>query len=457
VCDGNQHLRFDRGTRIGELAQAEFPGGVLIDVPHTDPGERVAATKRAIAAGAPAIFEASVIADEIFVAVDVLARAGRGHTLIEVKSTVSVKEQHLADVAVQLHVLRRAGLTVRSAEVMHLNRDCRYPDLSDLFVRERVTQQLAGRLKVIPREATAMKAMLVGAMPDVAIGPHCDLPYTCPFKSRCWPALPAHHISTLYAAKEPKLAALAASGVDVIDAIPADFAATAIQGRQIRSVKSNAIVVERGLRTELAKLTEPIAYLDFETIAPAVPAWPGCGPYQQVPVQFSCHVVSKGTATHHEWLADGPADPRESLGRALIAACAGAKTVVAYNAPFEKRCITGIAEAFPALRARLAPISARLRDLLPIVRNHVYHPAFGGGFGLKAVLPALVPDLGYDDLDVSDGQSASALLEALIFDAASIPAAARSRVRTDLLAYCARDTLGLVKLVEALDALAGRR
>ena len=119
--------------------------------------------------------------------------------------------------------------------------------------------------------------------------------------------------------------------------------------------------------------------------------WDGCHPYEAVPVQFSCHrPAPDGTIAHHEWLADGSGDPRPVLARALVAACRGARTVVAYNAGFERGCIERLADAVPELADDLLAIAARLADPLPVVRAHVYHPDFHGSFSLKSVLPALV-------------------------------------------------------------------
>ncbi|MEK7315263.1 MAG: DUF2779 domain-containing protein, partial [Candidatus Eisenbacteria bacterium] len=176
-----------------------------------------------------------------------------------------------------------------------------------------------------------------------------------------------------------------------------------------------------------------------------------------VPVQFSCHVLTSDGLEHHAWLADGAADPREEFARALVSACAKAKTIVAYNAPFERRCIDLLAEAVPALRRDLGTLSGRLRDLLPIVRDHVYHPDFGGSFSIKSVLPALVPGLGYDDLAIQDGGTASSTLEALLLDEGAVSASDREQLRGDLLRYCERDTLAMVRLHERLRDLAGLR
>ena len=106
-----------------------FPAGILIDFPHTAFAERLEATRQALDSGAGVIYEASFLADDTFVAVDVLERVGDSWRLIEVKSTTSVKDEHYPDVAVQIHVLRRCGLPVVRAELMHLNPARRHPDL----------------------------------------------------------------------------------------------------------------------------------------------------------------------------------------------------------------------------------------------------------------------------------------------------------------------------------------
>jgi hypothetical protein len=190
VPDAQLKAILSRGRQVGALAREQVPGGVLIDLPHTDIMGRVAATARALADGARAIYEASFLEDGIFVAVDILEKRRSGFVLVEVKSTLDVKDEHLPDVAVQLHVLRRAGINVKRAEVMHLNRECRHPDLSNLFLREDVTSRLSADLRGVPGNAASMIRQLAGPLPDVPTGRHCDAPYACPFRDRCWPAVP---------------------------------------------------------------------------------------------------------------------------------------------------------------------------------------------------------------------------------------------------------------------------
>lgn len=445
---------FDRGHLVGERAQREFPGGALIGHEYWEVDKKVTDTRLALGGNTPAIYEASFLEDGVFVAVDVLERNRKGHSIIEVKSSTSVKEQYIPDVAIQLHVARAAGLEVRRGEVMHLNPACRYPDLSDLFIRVDVTDKAEALLPDIPGHLKRMQHVLAGKLPVVEAGPQCEDPYECPFWARCWGSVPDDHVSNLYYGG--KLAKrLLHDGVASMRDIPGGVSLSAIQTRQVRAMKTGKVAVEVGLAEALRSLKAPVAYLDFETINPAVPVWTGCGPYMAVPVQMSCHVVSaRGTTTHHERLAEGPGDPRPAMADAVVGACEGARTVVAYNASFEKRCLQHLAEHVPRHRVSLDAVIGKLVDLLPIVRDYVYHPAFGGGFGMKVVGPALVPSLDYNDLEIGEGSLASTALEGLLLAGSAMAPSALRSLRGHLLAYCERDTLAMVKVVERLEALA---
>ena len=445
---------FDDGTYVGRVARTHVPGGVLIDLPYNAYDERIARTEAALQRGTPVIYEASFRAGQVFASVDVLERRPEGTSLIEVKSTTRVKEQHLPDVAVQAHVLSQSGVKAARLEIMHLNRACAYPDLSNLFTRTDVTEPACSALEMMPRAIQEQLAMLAGPIPEVAIGEHCSTPYECPFKGRCWPTLPPHHVSTLYAAGR-RARLLEEQGYATIHELPDDIPLKAVQDRQRRAVQAGRLIVEPDLAAALRDLEPPLAFLDFETVGLPIPVWNGCHPYDAVPVQFSCHVEDAGgRLSHHEWLAEGPGDPRPALAERLIRACSSARTIVVYYAAFERDCLQRMADALPALAGPLRSFADRLVDLLPMVRNHIYHPAFGGSFSLKSVLPAMVPELRYDLLPIGDGQTASLELERLMFQEAEMAPEARAQLREGLLRYCQQDTWGLVKLLERLRLLA---
>lgn len=445
----------DQGAEVGLRAREIAPGGALIGYSGHDTGARVAATQDALRSPVPVIYEGAFQAGAAYAEVDILERAPGGCRALEVKASSRVKPEHLPDLAFQVHVLREAGIPVERAELVHLNRECRYPDLSNLFVREDLTPEVEGVLVGVPAEVGAQLAMLRGPLPQVEVGEHCTSPRDCPFLKRCWPALPAHHVSTLYRIDSKQIRAYQAEGYDTIADLPNELELSIIHQRQVRAVQTGQIVVEPSLTQALQEFSPPLAFLDFETISLAIPRFAGCHPWEQVPVQFSVHSEKPGGGyTHHEWLASGPEDPRGPLAEALIQACAGANRVVAYHAPFERDCMRRLAQGVPELAGELQQIEEKLVDLLPTIRNHVYHPDFDGHFSIKKVLPALVPSLSYADLVIGDGEVATVELLRLMFK--EMPARERATLRKNLLAYCKLDTWAMVKLLERLRGFGGR-
>lgn len=447
VPDPVQQALFDRGHQVGELAREHRPGGVLIDFPYDQVDARVAATEQALERGERLVYEASFLRNGIFVAVDILERSRRGVSLTEVKATLSAKPEHIPDLAVQAHVVEAAGLKVVCTDVMHLDRECKAPDLSNLFARTNVTAEVQREALEVPLKAARLRAATAGALPVIAPGDHCIRPHRCPFYDRCHSDVPDNHISTLYGARSTQVAELIERGIETIDQHPLASLRPGPKRRQIESVRKHHIIVERELARSLEALVHPIAFLDFETINPPIPTWHGCSPYQRIPVQLSCHLLDGEDLEHHAWLAQRHADPRQGIAGALLAACETANTVLAYNAPFERSVLRNLAETVPAFSKRLHALSERLQDLLPLVRDHVYHPDFQGSFSLKAVVPALAPELSYDDLPITNGEQAALELERLLFETDPHDVECR---RQALLDYCRLDTLGMVAIYRRL-------
>lgn len=466
--------RFDQGAQVGALARERFPGGLLIEGDRGAFAERIAATQTAMDAGAPAIFEASFMADDTFVAVDVLLRedaasrrptAASRWSLIEVKSTSSQKDEHVDDVAVQLHVLTRSGVNVAAQEVMHLNKDCHYPDFTNLFQRTDVTEASRAKQPEIPTQLEEQLAMLARPEPPpVRIGLHCHEPYACPFMDRCWPR-DADHIGNLYLVGPKTCEKYMLTGVHRIGDIPTKEKLNATAKRQIRAMETGQMIVEPGLARALEPFDVPrLGFLDFETINRAVPVWPGMTPWEPAAAQFSYHELRRGSpgrserseepalVTHVEFLAEGSDDARPLLARAMVQATARVDRVVTYSG-YEKARIRQLQRVVPELATELLELEGKLIDLLPVIRENVYHPDFHGSFSIKCVLPPMVPGLTYDDLIIIDGLTASVEIARLLFVANKIPVGERERVRKNLLDYCERDTWAMVKLLERLREL----
>jgi hypothetical protein len=445
--------RFDQGTEVGLLARERFPGGVLIDLPHDHPG-RVEATRRVLDAGARFVFEATFVEARVYVAIDVLERTQDGFTLIEVKSSSKLKDEHIPDVAIQTWVARLAGLDIRRAVVMHLNTDFRHPDRGDLFAFTDVTAEVEAFQHRIPAMVEEQLAALAGPEPAVPVGTHCwMIDRECPFWDRCFP-IDEHHVWTLYRAQKQQKWGLVLQGIHRVLDLTDGFRLSDIQRRQQRALATGRMVVEPGLREALRAFDGRLGFLDFETISRAVPVWRDVGPWRQVVVQFSYHdqlATAPGGYRHRAYLAEGPGDPRQELALQLLEATHDAERIVVYS-HFERTRIRELAEWLPDLAGDLTALQDKLVDLLPVIQHHVYHPRFAGSFSIKQVLNPLVPDLTYDDLAIVDGQVASVEIARLLFVAHKVRD--RDQLRRDLLAYCERDTWAMVRLLERLREVA---
>jgi hypothetical protein len=226
--------------------------------------------------------------------------------------------------------------------------------------------------------------------------------------------------------------------------------------RQLQAMTEDRLIVEPGLRAALEPFRQPLGYLDFETVARAVPVWEGLGPWQPSIAQFSYHEEQPdGGHTHVGLLAEGPGDPRRDMAEAMLAATANATSIVTYSS-YEKARIRELKTLLPDLAEPLEALIGKLVDLAAVVRNNVYHPGFGGSFSLKDVLTPMVPDLSYSDLVIVDGRTASVQIARLLFVSHLIPVAERDRIRQDLLDYCERDTFATVRLMQRLRDLAER-
>jgi predicted RecB family nuclease len=286
--------------------------------------------------------------------------------------------------------------------------------------------------------------------PDLPSGPHCTDPVTCEFFDRCNPPLPDDHIGYL-----PRLHASAAEeleemGVESISDIPEDFPLSERQRRACTSVQTGEPWFGAELGKELGSLRYPLCFMDFETVNPAIPRFSGMRPYDQLTFQFSVHALREQGAEpeHFEFLATDRRDPRREFISSLSAALGERGNIVVYNQQFESRRLTELAAWLPEFAERIKNIQHRLWDLLPVVRDHVYHPAFAGSYSLKAVLPALVPEMSYEGMAVANGQDAGLAWESLL--RGGLDQVEHEKVRKALLDYCAQDTLALVRLLEAL-------
>jgi len=289
--------------------------------------------------------------------------------------------------------------------------------------------------------------------PEIGLGDHCGKPFACGFNAHCVAQdevlngtveLPVHWLPNIRTKALREHVAL--PQVRSLTDVPDDL----LNPTQLR-VKHQALSQQvffdsLGAANDLAPHRLPALFLDFETVAYAVPIWAGTRPYQVVPFQFSLHRLDDLGRTEHTGFLDlSGHDPSAEFAAALLDACKGDAPIFVYAEGFEGARIRQLAMRFPHLSGELLALKARLVDLLPITRAHYYHPSQQGSWSIKAVLPAVAPELRYSDLDgVQDGGGAQqAFLEAVHGDTS---AQRKQEIWQQLWRYCRLDTFAMVRL-----------
>ncbi|MEW6034059.1 MAG: DUF2779 domain-containing protein [Chloroflexota bacterium] len=443
-----ERFRIEQGAEIGRRARSLHAGRTLVD-------ERslAAAAKRTallLADGAcKAIFEATFLVDGYVSKPDILLRKKKGWHLIEVKSDVNDKPELVDDLAFTVMVMTRAGVDVASASLMLISKDYRLGMTDDLLfvdvdhTSDGLTRavEFAGYWEDVEKLTSAAK------MPEPESRLECK---KCPLLLNCVGKGIENHVLEIPRLSQRKFDALRALGVACIEDVPADFELTENQARVRSCVVSKKPWVSENLKGALDAITWPAFYLDFETTMTAIPLYPDMAPYQQMATQYALHKCSDvgKVVTHKEFLSDHRKDDRRRLAESLIRDVETKGSIITYST-FERTTINALAERYPDIGPRLSGLLERIIDLEAIVRQNFYHPEFHGSTSIKRTLPALVPDMSYDGLEIGDGDSASAAFAYLALGRWKTQAEIEA-VRQDLLRYCEQDTLAMVKLHERL-------
>lgn len=452
--DGSLQAIYDQGREVGAVARRLFPGGIEVAAGIADTDEVERSSQLALQAGRP-LFEPGFIFEGAFARADILAPAKNGSwDLYEVKGVTEPKEVHFEDVAFQAYVYAGAGLQLHRCFLLYLNRDyVRHWNLEPqrLFVRKDCTREVGELCPTIEERVAEMRRKIGKPnCPEVAIARHCDTPYECPLRERCWAFLPEHSVMELYRGKAKGFALLGRK-VTRLTEIPGDCSLTENQRTQVEAVRSKTPRVSKpAIRRFLQDLKYPIHFLDFETFSLPIPPFQGLRPFQRVPFQFSLHIQPTPGAdlVHHGFLANGSGDPRPEFMARLREAVAQEGSLVAYNAVFEKGVLQECTGALPASQPWVESLELRFVDLLQPFRSfRYYHPAQHGSASMKAVLPALT-NRGYEDLAIRDGDTASR--EYLRVTFGNPESEDRDRVYRQLEEYCGLDTRGMWQIISAL-------
>jgi hypothetical protein len=461
--DDAQEAFFVQGTNVGIIARELFPGGVDAS-PATsfEYHQSVIDTTRYISEGKTIIYEAAFQHNGVLAAVDILEKRGSKWVVYEVKSSTSVKDPHLRDASLQYYVLKGCGIVLSELYIVYINNQyIRNGSLepNQLFSRESVLQRAINQQAFIAEQIEELKKIIGGLQPPAMdIGKHCEDPYPCDFMGHCWKHIPENSVFDLRGRGGFDHAmALYQKGILSMDNIPDNYQVGKAQEVQLETHRNKQIIVNKTvIRDFLKELVYPLYFVDFESFNEAVPSHDGCWPYQQVPFQFSLHIVkgkepkyfTKAEVEHKCFLAEHGTDPRRPFLDALIQNLGRKGSVIVYNKAFENSRLDELQEAFPKQSKEIEAIQDRMVDLMiPFRRKDYYSPDMKGSYSIKEVLPALVPELSYANLPINNGGTASQAFCRLRDeqDPEKI-----EEIRQQLLDYCEMDTWAMVKLMEKL-------
>ncbi|MCL4417681.1 MAG: DUF2779 domain-containing protein [Actinobacteria bacterium] len=485
-------FRFQQGHDVGNLAKSLFPDGVeiehCVDIEAELAKARemtnlaAAATEQAVVTATDAmrhpLFEAAFTYKNTFSRADILEPCGTDSwNIIEVKSASSIKDINKHDISFQKYCYEGAGLKINKCYLMYLNKNFIKDgpiDPHKFFMIDDVTEEAKILQQNVEQNIGLMlEAITSGLCPENTIGKNCFNPYDCPLKEICWSNLPKNNVFELYRGREAACY-FYQNGIIEISQINETSMLSSIQLMQYRAVKENCEIIDKDrIGRFIKKLKYPLYFLDFETFATAIPLFNGLRPYQNIPFQFSCHLMQTPDSKPESlyFLAgDDKTDPRtgflESLKKALgydgmqnevkQHNTSSPGSILVYYEPFEKNILKELAVVFPEHAWWIENAIDRIIDLYePFGKFYYYSSDQKGSASLKNVLPALTGK-SYDDLEIQNGQMASLKYLNITFlkgetvsDKAHV-----EKIRKDLLDYCGLDTEGMIYILRKLYKIA---
>ena len=453
----SQQVIFNRGHNVGELAQQLFPGGIKATEDPRKSAQAIERTTELIENGTKVIYEAAFVFDEVLVIADIIVWDGKQWNIYEVKSSTSISDTYYQDAAIQFYVISNC-LKVNDISIVYINNQYVRNgslELNNLFNIESVKDNICGLQDFIKSEIIRLKGVLKGKeIPDIDIGPHCSDPYQCGFWGYCWKDIPEYSVFNIAGLRGNKKFELYELGYIKLEEVPEDYPLSQAQRLQIESdIGKNSVIDKDNIKKFLSSISSPVYYMDFETFMPAIPMFNGTRPYQQIPFQYSLHYQKTpgGKVEHDEFLADAEGDPRELFIKKLLKDTREPGIILVYNKAFEITRMKELAADFPKYTKEIEAKIERIIDLmLPFQKKYYYTPEMLGSYSIKLVLPALVPELSYEGMEIANGGTASAAFESLYYEEDAFRI---KEIRENLLKYCGMDTLAMVEILNVLQRL----
>lgn len=469
--DANLQAMFDTGNLFETFAEKRFED--IARVGFENYQEYLSMpdrTKEVMAGGATVLSQARfevdfkpVVNTKLTCICDVIERIDDTTLdLYEIKSSTKVKPEHLADLSFQLTVLELAGYTVRNIAVIFCNNQYTRQgeiDPLQLATHQDVTRQVFELQAHTKRNIeAALQTCLQEEMPDptprrVKMGAFKEW---MQIYQLIKPVEDKYSIYNLYSPAPEQLGQLEDMHITNITDIPSDFHLKPKQSWQVEATKLGEPLIDQNrIKNFLDTFTYPLYFLDYETLSSIVPPFDGLRPYQQLPFQYSLHILDKpdGNLQHKEFLHSLETCPIDPLLEQLQSDIDEIGTVLVWSEGFEKSCNDLMGQMRPEYATFLEGVNTRVKDLmLPFAKGWYKDKDFFGSASIKKVLPVLAPELSYGDMDISEGATAQRLWMQSVLDGAGSEEE-KNKLMEQLRAYCELDTYAMVKVFEFLVAI----
>jgi hypothetical protein len=448
----------ETGNEVEAVARKLFPDGVMVEGREEASQEL---TKGLIEEGAKVIFQPVFKQEGFLAAVDILERNDDGtYSIYEVKATNEIDVKvHIYDLAFQANLLEACGIKLKFINLMHLNsKYVRHGELEirELFEIENLTDTIRDLQVEVWEEMKLAQDYL--SKEDEPKGPcqciykgrsrHCT---TFKYSNPNVPGYGIHDLARIGTSKA-KLAELVDSNIFHIHEIPEHIEFSDTQKNQIWTyITDRTITLKEAIADELDKLVFPLYFLDYETFPAAIPRFTGFSPYQQIPFQYSLHVLHTpdGELEWKDFLYTKEGDPSEAFKDSLIEHIGPKGSVIVWHKSFECGRNKELAKRMPECALFMQDLESRIFDLEDIFKKQYHvHKDYKGSSSIKKILPVLVPDLSYKDLLVNNGGAAADTWNRIVTD--QLSPEDKTAAVNNLRVYCKLDTYAMYAIWKEL-------
>ena len=449
--DIDKQLTFKRGHDVGFFAQQLFPGGTDVSKASKNTVQAIELTASLLLEKKPVIYEATFVYNGVLIMVDILCLHDNKYTAYEVKSSIRVSETYIKDACLQYYVLKNTLPSFDDLFLVTLNSDYVLHDeinVKQLFKKRSVKLKAEENFSFFEHQIKKAHDVLdQNVIPNIPIGRQCFKPYVCDFFGSCWKNdLTDTSIFNLPLISRDKLFDLHAVGIKNIDQLR-DGDLEKESHVKIKNVFVSGIPIKEKdkIGNFLSSIKQPMAAMDMEIWNPAIPQLKGTKPFEQIPFLVCFY---DGLQEEH-FFTGNETDQRRQFAENLLTMSDTYATILVYDKTMEVIAIDNLSKLFADLRDGLQQLKTKLADIFEVFLNlYYYHPDFKSNFSLKMVSSHLLTGIDYSD--IASGLEAMSRYESFRLENDTTE---KQKIREQLVAYCAMDSLATYRLVDAFQRM----